>query len=562
MQQTLTVEGNGKITITDKDYLASGGQASIYIKSGLAIKIYTDETQMIPIDKINELRAIHDPSVLLPKHIVYDSKGKPIGYAMDFKKDTHPLCKLFTKAFKDRNNISHEMINGLIEKGQGTVKSVHSAKCLIVDLNELNLLAAQKFDELYFIDVDSYMTPSFRATAIMESIRDPLIHGNKWTEGSDWFSFAILAFQMWIGIHPYKGKHPDYNGADFLQRMKDGISVFDKKVSLPKVCSDFSIIPPSHLRWFRQIFVDNARIAPPSMGDVSLVLAIPMTFNVVSANAMFELSEHFVFQENVKTVFNFMGINFASCADKVLKEKAILPVSINSSDKVIFCESSGIAPVVGTVQNGKLTICECNGANVGEISASAAMYRNGCIYSIHEGKLIENSFINLGEKIIHRTRLAAQVMNLSTKMFDGVIFQDLLGKQHITLPYEQGKVSTLPTKELDGYRILDARSERNVCGVMAEKNGKYHRFIFTFDAAYRGYTLRVSNNVDYSDINLTVMPNGITVLATNDQVELFKENQVKVFDNPPFDSTTRLFNVNGVIHYVDGNKIMKAKMKK
>ena len=562
MNKAITIEGKGKVSLTDKNYLASGGQASVYVKGGLAIKIYTDETQMIPVEKIKELRVIKDPTVLLPKHIVYDSKAKPIGYAMDYKKNTHPFCKLFTKAFKNRNGISTEMISDMVVKGQSTIQNVHDAQCLVVDLNELNILTSKKFDGLYFIDVDSYQTPSYRATAIMESIKDNQIKGNKWTEESDWFSFAILAFQLWIGIHPYKGKHPDYTGAEFLQRMKDGVSVFDKKTSLPKVCSDFSIIPPSHLRWFQQIFIDNARLAPPEMGDISMTITIPTTFNVMSASGLFDINEDFECVENIRSTFNFMGINYIAGKYALYKEKATLPVSVDSSDKVIFCESSNISPVVGLLRDEMLTIKECNGTEVGVMAANGAMYRNGCIYSFYDGKLTENSFTRMNNKVMHKTRFAAQVGGISTKAYDGVIFQDLLGKQHITLPYEQGKVSTLHIKELDGFRILDARSERNVCAIMAEKKGKYYRIVLTFNSTYTKYTIRSKSDVDYADINMTVLPTGVAILATNDQVEIFKGDQVKVMDNPPFDSTTRIYNVNGVLHYVDGKQIFSAKIKK
>ena len=213
MKQNITVENVGKITITDQDYLGSGGEASVYVKDSLAIKIYHDPVHMIALDKIKELSVIKNPLVLRPKHIIYDDKGNPIGYAMDFIKNTHPVCKLFTKAFKQRSGISNEDITEFVEQMQQMDMDIHAAKCLIVDHNEMNLLATLRTKKHpltpYAIDVDSYQTPSHKATAIMQSIQDPQIKGNKWTEDSDWFSFAIIAFQLWIGIHPFKGTHPD-----------------------------------------------------------------------------------------------------------------------------------------------------------------------------------------------------------------------------------------------------------------------------------------------------------------------------------------------------------------
>ena len=64
----------------------------------------------------------------------------------------------------------------------------------------------------------------------MMSIRDPLTPKNGFNKLTDWYSYAIVTFQMYIGIHPFKGIHPDYKPKDLELRMKDGASVFDKKV--------------------------------------------------------------------------------------------------------------------------------------------------------------------------------------------------------------------------------------------------------------------------------------------------------------------------------------------
>ena len=68
-----------------------------------------------------------------------------------------------------------------------------------------NFLIDRDMQHVLFIDVDSYQTAGFPATAIMDSIRDR--HSSTYSAGTDWFSFAILAFQMFVGVHPYRGKH-------------------------------------------------------------------------------------------------------------------------------------------------------------------------------------------------------------------------------------------------------------------------------------------------------------------------------------------------------------------
>lgn len=566
MKQNITIDGVGKVTLDDTSYIGAGGEANVFVKDDLAVKIYHDPSRMIPLDKIKELSLIQNPLVLRPKHIVYDSSGKSIGYAMDYIKNTHPVCKLFTRAFKQRNGISNEDINDFVEQIQQMDRDIHAAKCLIVDHNEMNLLATLRTKKKpltpYAIDVDSFQTISHKASAIMESIRDPLVKNNKWTEESDWFSFAIITFQLFVNIHPFKGSHPDYKPSDWLKRMKEGISVFNKDVKIPSVCNSFDVIPASHLEWYKDIFVNNKRYAPPPMGDIGMAITIPTTFHIMSSNASFTTDLMGECPENILNIFNFMGIPYYICANNIYKAKMPLPVDIKGYDQILVCESSSITPVVCKRKDKKVDFETEKGVYIGSITANDMMYRNGCIYTVANEKLIENSFAQFGEKVLHATKQVGNVLDLSTKVFDGVIFQDLLGKIHITLPYEKGKCKIQHIVELDGYRILDARSERNIVGVMAEKSGSYHRFIFTFSSDYLTYKVRVSNDVQYADINLTILPNGVGVLATDTEVEIFKDEGVKVINNPPFNSATKIYNVSGGVCYFDGKRVYSTKMKK
>ena len=563
MKLNLNVEGLGRIVLTDKEFLASGGEGSVYVKDNLAYKLYHTPKDMMPKDKMVALSAIKASNVIAPKYTLYDTSGVPVGYAMDYIENTVALCSLFTKVFKLRNGISNDKVTALIEKMQETVQEVHNAKCLIVDLNELNVIVDnKKFVVPYFIDTDSYQTQNHRATALMETVRDHSVKGNNWTELSDWYSFAVLIFQTYVGIHPFRGSHPDYKANDWQQRMEDGVSVFDPKSTIPAICNPFSVIPPSHLDWLKRIFLHNERGAPPRMGAAATAgVAMPAAFKIIASSDKFTVSKVEECVENIISIFNYIGVNYMIGTNAIHKGRATLPIEVAGYSKVLMCEADSV-PVVAKLKNGTAEFNDDKGKFIGKIAAKDMMYRNACIYTVNSEILTENTFVQYGDRIVHATRMAGNVLGLATKVFDGVIFQDLLGKAYLTLPYQKGKCATFPTKELDGYRVLDARSEKNICGVMAERKGIYYLFIMTFNDNYSAYTLRVNKDVPYSDVNLTVLPNGVAVLATTTTCEIFKDSSVKVIDNPPFNSTTRLFNYSGGIHYIDGRDIMAVNVKR
>lgn len=230
----LTVQGQGDVTLTQRDFVASGGEGSVYARHGVAYKVYTDPTKMIPVGKIRELAAITDPNVVKPTNVLLDKAGHPVGYTMRFVPDAHVLCQLFPRAFRDRMGLDHKQMFSLVQRMQAGVSNCHQANVLIVDLNEMNFLVDPKFHEVFFIDADSYQTRSYPATALMESVRDRhMKHSHDFNEGTDWFGYAVTSFQMMCGIHPYKGKHPTLKGFD--ERMLANVSVFNKDVSVPAV---------------------------------------------------------------------------------------------------------------------------------------------------------------------------------------------------------------------------------------------------------------------------------------------------------------------------------------
>ena len=559
MIKNVIVDGIGKITLQDEDYLASGGQADVFVKDNLALKIYHDKSQMLPLKKIEELNSITSKNVLKPQNIIYD-KNTPVGYTMEFKKNATPFCKLFTKSFKISNNISVETINELIEKARKTIEEIHGAKCLIVDLNELNVLASARFTTPFFIDVDSYETPSFRATAIMESIRDRTVKNRKWTENSDWYSFAIVSFQMWTGIHPYKGRHPDYGLDEWAKRMENGVSIFAPGVTVPKMFNDFSSIPNNYLAWFKDLFVNNNRCPPPSI-DESISILISVNLATQSAvSGIFTTNNVISLPEDILSVFDFLGTNYFVTRNAVYKGSTKLPAKTDGYEKVIVCDSGDVNPVICKMKNGMVEFETDNGIKICEICAKDMMYRNGCVYTIYGGKLMENSFTMLGSKVIHIPRQACGVLDNATQVFDGVLFQNFFGKIHVTLPNEKGKVCIMHIKELDGYRILSAAAYKNVCVVIGEKKGIYSRFYLTFDAKFANVMVRKINNVSYSEVNMAVMNTGVAILALDTEVEIFKDDNSRSVSNPPFDANMKLYNISGGLHYVDGKELKSITM--
>ncbi|MFT5683915.1 MAG: DNA-binding helix-hairpin-helix protein with protein kinase domain, partial [Myxococcota bacterium] len=256
----LTVEGVGPVTLTRADFAGAGGQASVYARGDTAYKVYTDPTHAIPASRIQALSSLSDPRILRPQRLLL-RRTTPVGYTMRYLPDATPLCAAFPRAYRDRHGITRDNVVACMADLAGLIEQVHAAGALIVDLNPMNILLDDA-GAPHLIDVDSWQLPGFPATAIQDAIRDRHAPPGVFSEGTDWFSFAVVCFQALIGIHPFKGRHASVKGID--DRMKAGISALSGAVRLPGVCYPLDHLPPSWRAWMTDVFHHHVRTPPPA----------------------------------------------------------------------------------------------------------------------------------------------------------------------------------------------------------------------------------------------------------------------------------------------------------
>lgn len=564
----------GIVTITDKNYKAAGGEASIYVNGGKVFKIYHDAKKVLPAKKIQELATITNPQVVIPQEIIYDaSSGDAIGYTTGYINDAEPLLKLFTKTFKQDNNIDPAMIVSLVKQMQVITTDIHVAHCLISDYNELNELVKLTPQTLtpFFIDVDSYQTPSYKSTAIMDSIRDRRV--SKEVNGkmhynpdvmSDWFSWGVLTFWLYTNIHPFRGSHPNYRPKDKLKQMDDGISVFHKDVKCPPCVNSFNVIPQRHLDWFKDTFLNNNRSVPPLPDGIApiVVPAAIITIKGTDRIDVIPLPESYV--GNIASVFEFLGIKYVITHKIVYGGKNELMRDCDKVKKTLVAPASDGTMTAATLSGTKVSFYELNTNRlIDTLSSTDLFQRNNCYYTVTNGRLVENSFTTMGTKIIHRINEVENISNYSATIYDGCIIQDLLGKFFLTMPYKKGACFTKAMPFLDGYRVIDAKSERTVTVIIAEKGGQFDRFILIFKSDFSDFDVRKVEDIAYDTINFTTMDNGVTVLlASPTELELFaSHSKIDMLADPPFDANMKLFNTSDGIFFINGNTISQIKKK-
>lgn len=477
---------NGKnIKFSQNDFLAKGGQGSIYVKGSTVYKIYADPSEMITKNKIEELSAITDKRVIVPKDMILDKNGINVGFTMNYTKDTIPLIKLFNTGYREKISFDEKHTIKLIEDMQYTIQHIHDKNVLQVDGNELNYLV-DKHKVPYFIDVDSYQTKHHKATVLMPSIRD--WQAKQFSKLTDWYSFGIVACQLFIGLHPYKGRHPKYQ-RDLKQRALDNVSIFNKDVSVPKAVRDFGNIPTEYMKWFNDMFENGKRIPPPLVAGT---LSIKPTVTVIVDSNVLKIKELTNLQYNYGTNFIIPSWN-----------KKKLEVKI-------------INGIVNIIEDGKLIFDELYGEDF--------TLQNNNIYVKNNDKLHEISLFNFNQKTIAKYT-SWSISAKASKVFDGFVYQRLLNSTLLSIPYESGKMSQLLVNELNDYNIIDGKYENRVAVLIGlnSKTKKYDKITLIFDKDHIKYKVSIVEDSDYY-INFTVLETGVVI-------EICEDGKLSIFLN-------------------------------
>lgn len=557
------VQGGSEVSLTKTHFVAEGGEGKVYARGKTGYKIYHDPAKAIPVGKIQELAGITDGSVIKPTAALY--KGKKalhVGHTFTFVKDTWTLCQLFPRAFREREGFDHDMAVKLLRKIQAGVEAVHKAGVLIVDLNEMNFLVNKGFTVPYFIDVDSYQTVHYPATAIMPSVRDPQIAGIDFTSLSDWFSFAIVSFQLLVGIHPFKGKHPSIKGLP--ERMKAGISVFDNDVKVPKVAYALDVIPSVYRDWYEALFVGGKREAPPA--DLHGVIVVRPVVRKVSGTDNFEITEIHEFKHDIRAVFLGGGHLVVHAGAGMFVDKRMVGMW-KQATSVSFTPKHG-HPVVAWRDQDTLVMMDTTTQQPlsTTLRADEIMVSGETLYIRNRDQILELTFAEAANKVIPGTRVAANVLENASRLYEGVVVQSLLGDPHVSLFPRPGACYQTMMPELKGHKVVQAKFDTGVLMVLAAEGGKYHRFVFRFDKDYANYDVRKIEDVAATDLNFVTLDSGTCVCLNEDEeLELFSNRMgskaIKTIEDPVLGGDMRLTKNHGQLQFYRGNKLYGMKMR-
>ena len=252
------VEGK-EITLGQNNWVTSGGEADIYKIKNKAYKIFKDHKDRYLEDRLVFSNKWASLNVARLESIIRNKSGNPIGIVVPWL-DGEPLLMAFNNNWRNDHRVDFPLTGEWTEQIRIIVDGVLKSGARMVDANEWNYIIQKGC--IWALDTDSWCIPGVHATAQMPSIKD--LHYPVESIEADWFAAAVVTFQLWTGIHPYKGNIDGFKKGDISERMKKNISVLHADVRVPSVTRDWRNIPKGLLSWYIDVFEGGGRMPMPS----------------------------------------------------------------------------------------------------------------------------------------------------------------------------------------------------------------------------------------------------------------------------------------------------------
>lgn len=568
----VTLEGRGKITLRTSNYMTSGGQAAIYKAKNTIIKIYTDLARAHAdgsIEKIQHLKQLQHPAIIAPKGYVYDKKKNPIGYFMDYAKGIL-LPEITSNDGRTRHNIGDKEIVQIVEQMRDIYQAAHNVGATIVDGNELNwiLEISKKGPRLKAIDVDAWKINKWPATVIMPSIRD--WHTKDFGHKSDWFAFAVVTFQLFTGVHPYKGTLAGYKRGDLERRMQDNKSVFEKGVKLNRAVRDFNCIPTDLLEWYKKVFCHKLREVPP--GPLQAARAkqgIATAVTYAATSTQLNLNHTLLIDNDKGKILRTFYCAVVQREDGMLIETRHMQEIANAQmDAELVAVEGGW--LLAEIKNEQLSLQyiandfkKTKQVLALTLQAKALMRSANRLFVFQEDKLVEIKVTMMARPI---ASIAGQwnAMPEASKLFDGVAIIDAMGATYALIPFGDDKCAKLHIPQLDGRKIIHARAGARFLTVSYQnEKGMIIAANIAFDALFQKYT-QATVDIDEAKRNIAILPKGVTAEIIDDgQLEIMVPSQQKCNKIADAQISTQMqlkHFADQVIYLLDG-KLWSVKMK-
>lgn len=311
LPKTLIYGSGLPVKLTEQNLLASGGEGTVHEVGQLLSPDYSylgkalfDDA--ITEDKKNKLVYLHKiaggllTNFAIPLELLYDNGRKIRGFLMH-KKPGRCAKEYIGKKENFEPNYTAWFLERMIDVIE-LLNDLHYNRAAIGDLNPGNILFDSDSSEI--IDIDSIQIAGFKCEVMVSEYVDPaiirFIRVNKtldepvYSPGSDFYSLAVVFFQILMGVHPREG-YSSVQGVprSLVERSVDGhYWVGHPDITPPKLMRSFDWMTPDMRRWFETMFSTDNRPVPKIEMIQQQITSLGFRYKTRTANVNPNLTNH------------------------------------------------------------------------------------------------------------------------------------------------------------------------------------------------------------------------------------------------------------------------------
>jgi hypothetical protein len=195
-------------------------------------------------------------------------------------------------------------------------------------------------------------------------------------------------------------------------------------------------------------------------------------------------------------------------------------------------------------------------------AADGLMSYDGRLYTRTADKILSVALTEMGatSQVVATSDVAVNVLPHATKLFDGVVIQNLLGSTFVSVFPTVGASVQIRMPELDKVRVVDAKYDNGVLMVLVGRKGTYDRYVFRLDPDTSTYDVRVVQDVTPTGLNFVALDSGVCVCLNEDaKLELFSARKgsaaMRVVEDKALHGGMRLYRRAGKVLFSDGSTL-------
>ena len=497
-----------RVQLTEREFIASGGEGSVYrLSKSLVAKLPHKPKvwwQNGGVENIKKLSHFSHKRAATPHGLLFaDVQGKkPVGFAVPFVSG-EAMARFFASSFWKKTGFTFKDAEYVAGELRDLYEAVHAKGWLLVDPNEYNVLLSPRppFAPTV-IDTDSwYLGGSAQQLVQMPSITD--YRHKKLGQESDWYAWAVTTFQLFAGIHPYRGTAPGFKRGDFQARAKQGVSVFRPEVKVPAAVRPIEKIPDKLREWYETVFEHGLRSAPPEAFGKASPLATPALRRVVSGGGALSL------EKVAEGVTRWYSAGYYATERELISLAGKECIAVSAPPEILWQEKEGLV----WVADKQLILLARGRQLTAPLPEGRPLLLSEYGYVVDvQGRLLRLSPVVFGGKLFVKQAHVLSVPPQATRFFDGVGIAEVFGKRFVFNTFDNRLPVSRRVPELDGLRIVTARGLTHGAAFLVAHAGGFERVLLW----ERGARRVLRHSVPVPELSVAEHPKGFLLEVRRD----------------------------------------------